>query len=82
MSQQSKTDIIKKRKSIRKYDLTPLDSATLEQVQAKIESIKPLYPGIKYSIEISSKIRGTFSVKAPHYLIFGSEEKDGAYENI
>jgi nitroreductase len=82
MRLQSNIDIIKKRKSIRKYDLTPLDSAMLEQVQAKIMSVKPLYPGIRYSIEISGKTKGRFNVKAPHYLIFGSEEKDGAYENI
>ena len=75
-------EIIRKRKSIRKYDLTPLDTATLEKVQAQIESVKPLYPDIKYSIEIANKTKGLFNVKAPHYLIFGSEEKDGSLENI
>ena len=75
-------EIICKRKSIRKYDLTPLDDATLEKIQAKIEKVTPLYPDIRYSVEIVSKTKGLFSVKAPHYLIFGSEEKDGSYENI
>jgi len=75
-------EIIRKRKSIRKYDFTPLDSATLEKVRAQIERINPLYPGIRYFVEITSKTKGMFNIKAPHYLIFGSEEKEGCLENI
>ena len=75
-------EIISKRKSIRKYDPAPLDAATLETVQSQIEKIAPLYTDIRYSIEITNKTTGVFNVKAPHYLIFRSEEKDGAYENI
>ena len=75
-------EIIRKRKSIRKYDALPLDNAALEEVQAQIGRIKPLYPDIRYSIEIASKTKGIFNVVAPHYLIFRSEEKDGAFENI
>jgi len=75
-------EFIYKRKSIRKFDLTALADDTLEKVRAQIERVKPLYPGIRYNIEIASKTRGIFNVKAPHYLIFSSEEKDGASENI
>lgn len=75
-------EIIRKRKSIRKYDFSPLDASTLKKVQEKIKSVNPLYSDIKYSIEIVSKTKGMFNIKAPHYLIFGSEEMDGAYENI
>ena len=75
-------EIIRKRKSIRKYDLAPLDKAALKKVQEKIANVKALYPDIRYSIEIANKTKGMFNVKAPHYLIFRSEEKDGAYENI
>ncbi|MCL2254214.1 MAG: nitroreductase [Lachnospiraceae bacterium] len=75
-------EIIRKRKSIRKYDLTPLDSETLNNIKDYIKHIKPLYPDIRYSIEITNKTAGIFNIKAPHYLIFGSEEKEGAYENI
>ena len=75
-------EIIRKRKSIRKYDPDTLDTATLEKVREKIEKVKPLYPDIKYSIEIVNKTKGVFNIKAPHYLVFGSEEKDGALENI
>ena len=75
-------EIIRKRKSIRKYDLAPLDDSMLESVRAKIESVRPLWPGIRYSIEITSKTKGMMNVKAPHYLILRSEEKDGYLENI
>jgi len=75
-------EIIRKRKSVRKYDLAPLDAATLESVRSEIGKVKPLYPDIKYSIEITSKTKGILGVKAPHFLIFGSEVKDGSYENI
>ena len=75
-------EVIRKRKSVRKYDAAPLDAATLENVQAYIGGVKPLYPEIRYSIEIANKTKGIFNVIAPHYLIFRSEEKDGAYENI
>jgi len=76
------SEIIRKRKSVRKYDSAPLDAATLEKVQAQIESLKPLYPGIRYSVEIVNKTKGMFNIKSPHYLVFGSEEKEGSAENI
>jgi nitroreductase len=75
-------EMIRKRKSVRKYDMTKLDEATLAQVQAKIESVTPLFPYIRYSIEIADKTKGLFNVKAPHYLVFGSEQADGHLENI
>lgn len=75
-------EIIRKRKSIRKYDHTPLDEATLEKVRTQIGSVKPLYPDIRFSIEIVDKTKGMNNVKAPYFLLFRSEEKDGAYENI
>jgi len=74
--------IIRKRKSVRKYDPAPLDAATLEAIRRQIEKVKPLYPEIRYSIEFTNKTKGMFNIKAPHYLIFGSEETDGASENI
>lgn len=75
-------ETILKRKSVRNYDLAPLDATTLDKVRAQIERVKPLYSDIKYSVEIANKTKGMLGAKAPHYLLFGSEEKDGAYENI
>ena len=75
-------ETIHKRKSIRKYDMTELDAAALEKVRENISDVIPLYTDIQYSIEIVSKTKGIFGIKAPHYLIFCSEERYGAYENI
>ena len=75
-------EIIRKRKSIRKYDQAALDEGVLAEVREKIAGIKPLYPEIRYSVEIVGKAKGVFGVISPHYLIFGSEEKDGCLENI
>jgi len=75
-------EIIRKRKSVRKYDLTPLDATALDAVRAEISKVTPLHPHIKYSIEITNKTKGILGVKAPHFLIFGSEDKPGSHENI
>jgi len=75
-------EIIRKRKSIRKYDPAPLDWTILKKLQSQIENVKPLYPEIKFSAKIVNKTKGLFNVKAPHYLIFQSEEKEGYLENI
>lgn len=75
-------EIIRKRKSVRKYDMASLDAAALEKARLQIENVTPLYRDIQYSIEIVNKTKGMANVKAPHYLIFRSEDKEGAYENI
>jgi len=76
------SEIIRKRKSIRKFDLTPLDFHALEKIKAQLTLLKPLYPDIRCSINIASSTKGLFNIKAPHYLIFSSEEREGHPENI
>ena len=76
-------EIIRKRKSVRKYEKTQLDEAILTGVREQIKRLTPLYPDIRYSIDIAEKTKGLINdVTAPHYLVFYSEEKAGAYENI
>ena len=75
-------EIIKKRKSIRKYEMAKLDDVVLGKVQAKIGQLVPLFSDIRYSVEFAEKTKGLFNIKCPHYLIFGSEEKEGYLENI
>jgi nitroreductase len=77
-----KNEIIGKRKSIRKYKTEKLRQETLLKVQEKLQELKPLYPDIEYSAEVVEQVKRTFGIKAPHYLLFYSEEKEGAYENI
>ncbi|MCL2212648.1 MAG: nitroreductase [Oscillospiraceae bacterium] len=75
-------EFIQKRKSVRKFDMTPLDTATMDKVRAELEKLIPLFPNIKYCTTIVEKTKGLFNIKAPHYLLFGSEEIPGAEENI
>jgi len=76
-------EIIYKRKSIRKYDMTPLGNDTLNDIRRFLSEIKPLYDGIKVDCKIaeSENVRGLFAVKAPYYLIISSEAKKGYLTN-
>jgi hypothetical protein len=62
-------EIIRKRKSIRKYDPTKLDAATLEKVRDQIAKITPLYPDIHYSVEIADKTKRAIGINAPHRMV-------------
>ena len=74
-------EYIWKRKSTRKYDMTSLETKQLEQITLFANNLKPLYPDIKITCEITSSIKGIFSVKAPHYLIISSEKSNAYLEN-
>lgn len=75
------SEYISKRKSIRKYKAESLTEDKLEEIREYIEELKPLYPEIKISCEIVDRIKSPVIVKAPHYLLFSSEAKDGDLEN-
>jgi nitroreductase len=76
-------ETIFKRKSIRDYDLTPLDRHTLAEVMAHTSALKPLYDDIKIEMTLLSQkdVKGLFLAKAPHYLAVFSETKDGYLTN-
>ena len=60
-----------KRKSIRDYDMSPLDSETISNIDQYIETIKPFNSEIKtqtYIISDEKQVAGMFKVKAPHYI--------------
>ena len=62
--------------------MASLDNTTLDALRAQIGELMSLYPNISYRIEIATKTRGLLNIKAPHYLIFSSEENEGYLENI
>lgn len=86
-------DTMKCRKSIRKYKEKTVSNRDIEQIRQFIKKAKPLdkETGIDVILfEDGDKIKQTFKgiaklyakVKAPHYLAFTSEKKEGYLENI
>jgi nitroreductase len=77
-------ETIFKRKSIREYDLTPLEGHTLAEIMARTSALKPLFDGIKIETNLLSQkdVKGLFLAKAPHYLAVFSEAKDGYLTNV
>ena len=74
---------IYKRKSIRKFEPTLLDESTIKMITNRFDKIKPLKKEIKTELMIlpANTVKGLFAPKAPHYLAFFSEEKEGYLTN-
>jgi nitroreductase len=81
MDQTSLYEAIFKRKSVRDYDPTPLDSNRLEEITKNLQSLKPIVEGIKTEFKIitPNQVSRKLSNKAPHYVAAFSEVK-GAYK--
>ena len=74
-------DIIRKRRSVRKYEKTQLDSSMLDKISEKIKTLTPLHSDVECHVEIVEKTKGPFNIKAPHYLVFLGEKNERSYEN-
>ncbi len=83
MEQTNLYPTIFKRKSIRKYSLIPLDKKTLSEIAKYISSVKALVPGINTEMQIVGQedVKLLIPIKAPHYLLFYSENKEGYLMN-
>ena len=70
---------IYKRKSIRKYKEEKLSGEELKEITDFLKQTKELYPEINYEAKIvnSESVKSLLPIKAPHYLQFFSEEKEG-----
>jgi nitroreductase len=73
-----------KRKSIRTYDLTPLDENTLNEIKGYLRTLKPLYSDIKTELKIlsSDDVKRRMMKKAPHYIAVFSQAKEGYLINV
>ena len=71
------------RKSVRKYDVSPLPESAIEEIIRFAGDAKPLDEDIKYEFLCidPGQVRNLAPVKAPHYLCLYSEKKDGYYMN-
>jgi|WetSurMetagenome_2_1015567.scaffolds.fasta_scaffold305132_1 nitroreductase len=77
-------EAIFKRKSIRDYDPTPVDSNRLEEISKNLKTLKPLLDGIKTEFKVISpdQVTRKLNNKAPHFIAAFSEVKDAYKVNI
>jgi len=75
-------EFIFKRKSNRKYDMTPLSDEQFNSIKAFAEHLKPLYENIKVEYYITNTVKNITPVLAPHYFVISSENKEGYLFNI
>ena len=67
-----------KRKSVRKYDMTPLPRQTIDEIMYFAEHVKVLDPEVRYKLVLITQNDLSVaqqSIKAPHYLCLFSEAK-------
>lgn len=72
-----------KRKSIRKYTMTPLPAESITEIQKYASSVKPLDKSIRYEFSYlcSQDVKNLLPIKAPHYICLFSEKKEGYLMN-
>jgi len=65
------------RRSCRKYDMTPLNTETIEQIKTFINGVKPLLPSSEFTYRIlgPEEVKGLANPKAPHYLLISGKEQ-------
>ena len=72
-------DVIFKRKSVKRYDLTPFDEEALEEISNQLKNLKHMYDDIKTEVKILplEQVEAKKKKKqAPHYIAIFSELKD------
>jgi nitroreductase len=77
-------EAIFKRKSIRDYDPTPLDSNRLEEITKNLQTLKPLLAEVKTEFKIVSpnQVTRKLRLNAPHFIAAFSEVKDSYKVNV
>ena len=63
-------------RSMRDYDMTPLNAETIQQIEAFISVLCPLLPKAEFSHTIvgPDEIKGLGICKAPHYLLISGKD--------
>ena len=76
-------EMIGRRKSVRGYTAQPVDEATLAEIKAFIEQMKPLDSALRVGWEIvpSSQVKCILPWKAPQLVAIYAEDKEGGLEN-
>jgi len=74
---------IAKRRSIRKFDQSPLTEDEQSSFRTFLKEIRPLFPGIRVEMKIftADEFKGLLRGNAPYFLAFFSEPKEGYLAN-
>lgn len=72
------------RRSVRRFEDIELKEGVLARLRTFTSELRPLFPEIRTDFRIvgTEDVKGLFKVKAPHYLVAFSEEKDGDAANV
>jgi len=72
-----------KRKSTRKYSMEGLPEETCKAIDAQTKHVVSLTGDLKTEMKLLPRdaVKGLLAIKAPHYLLFFSEKKNGYLEN-
>jgi len=78
------SEMIYRRKSVRKYKDTPVDPQTMNELLDFISGVRPLYPDIRVQAEILPKqqIRCFLPWVTPQVLAIFSRIQEGCFENV
>lgn len=65
------------RKSVRKFNMAPLDASRIKEIEAFIAGVQPLLPQSKlaYKIVGPDDVRGMALPKAPHFLLISGKDQ-------
>ena len=77
-------DAIYVRKSIRNFQMTPLEDVQIKKIDQFIQNVQPLFEDLLYQINIVTlprEVKGYFVSKAPYYLVFSGERNEDSYRN-
>lgn len=73
---------IAQRKSCRKYDMAPLGHDFIKKMEEALQGFERLFPDLPISYRFTSKVKGSFHVDAPHYLVISGHGKQGEAESV
>ena len=65
------------RRSIRKFDMTSLDPAIIQQIETLISEVTPLLPNAEFKHKIvgSDGVKGMALPKAPHFMLISGKDQ-------
>jgi nitroreductase len=68
-----------RRKSVRKFESSPLDQDTIASITSQFSSLTPMLEGIRTEVTLMTgeQVHGLFKVDAPHFIALFSEPKEG-----